>query len=112
MNRKNFISKSAMFCSGAMVSPNIIIKGKSLPTHGTIGHGTHQYKIKHDRGVQDPAKIQVNDCHEMIQDSQGRLYQTVQLLKHPHDVCIVVDKNLYIPQWNSGKTYPVKLERI
>jgi peptidylamidoglycolate lyase len=31
---------------------------------------------------------------------------------NPHDVCIDKDENLYIPQWNSGKTYPVKLTRI
>jgi peptidylamidoglycolate lyase len=31
---------------------------------------------------------------------------------HPHDVCVDADENLYIPQWNSGKTYPVMLERV
>jgi hypothetical protein len=31
---------------------------------------------------------------------------------HPHDVCVDADENIYVPQWNSKKTYPVKLERI
>ena len=31
--------------------------------------------------------------------------------RNPHDVCIDDDWNLYVPQWNSGKTYPVKLTR-
>lgn len=31
---------------------------------------------------------------------------------HPHDVCVDADENLYVPQWASGKTYPVKLERV
>jgi len=31
---------------------------------------------------------------------------------HPHDVCVDGDGNIYVPQWNSKKTYPVKLERI
>jgi hypothetical protein len=31
---------------------------------------------------------------------------------HPHDVYVDSDHNIYIPQWNSQKTYPVKLERI
>ena len=31
---------------------------------------------------------------------------------NPHDVCIDNDDNLYVPQWNSGKTYPLKLIRI
>ena len=32
--------------------------------------------------------------------------------RNPHDVCIDDDWNLYVPQWNSGKTYPVKLTRV
>ena len=31
---------------------------------------------------------------------------------HPHDVCIDGDESIYVPQWASGKTYPIKLERI
>ena len=31
---------------------------------------------------------------------------------NPHDVCIDDDENIYVPQWNSGKTYPLKLTRI
>ena len=31
---------------------------------------------------------------------------------NPHDVCIDNDENIYVPQWYSGKTYPVKLERV
>lgn len=29
----------------------------------------------------------------------------------PHDVCVDEDDNLYVPQWNSGRTYPVRLLR-
>jgi sugar lactone lactonase YvrE len=31
---------------------------------------------------------------------------------HPHDVYVDSDENIYIPQWASQKTYPVKLQRI
>lgn len=31
---------------------------------------------------------------------------------NPHDVCVDDETNLYVPQWASGRTYPVKLERI
>ena len=31
---------------------------------------------------------------------------------NPHDVCVDRDENLYVPQWSSGRTYPVMLERI
>ena len=35
-------------------------------------------------------------------------YQTVKLLKHPHDVMVDDEENLYVCQWNSGKVYPYK----
>jgi sugar lactone lactonase YvrE len=30
---------------------------------------------------------------------------------NPHDVCVDTDGNLYVPQWYSGRTYPVRLIR-
>lgn len=31
---------------------------------------------------------------------------------NPHDVCIDNDENIYVSQWYSGNTYPIKLERV
>jgi DNA-binding beta-propeller fold protein YncE len=31
---------------------------------------------------------------------------------HPHDVYVDSDENIYIAQWASKKTYPIKLERV
>lgn len=47
-------------------------------------------------------------------ESEGleELYQTIRLFQHPHDVCIDDDENLYVAQWNSGQTYPIKLIRV
>jgi len=45
----------------------------------------------------------------------GKLQPTAQaltLFKHPHDVCVDDDENLYIPQWNAGQVYPFKLHRV
>ncbi len=41
-----------------------------------------------------------------------QIEQQEKIFKHPHDVCIDDEKNLYVPQWNSGKVYPVKLNRV
>lgn len=35
-----------------------------------------------------------------------------EVFVHPHDVCIDESDNLYVAQWNSNRTYPIKLERI
>jgi len=40
------------------------------------------------------------------------LYQSVRLFQYPHDVCIDEDENMYVAQWNSGQTYPIKLVRV
>ena len=42
----------------------------------------------------------------------NQLYQTIRLFQYPHDVCIDDEENLYVAQWNSGNTYPIKLTRI
>ena len=39
-------------------------------------------------------------------------HQTVKVFRHPHDVLADGDQNLYVSQWNSGKVYPARLERV
>ena len=41
-----------------------------------------------------------------------RMYQAVKVFHHPHDVCVDDDENLYVAQWNSFQTYPIKLYRV
>jgi sugar lactone lactonase YvrE len=41
-----------------------------------------------------------------------QMYQQIQLFKHPHDVCIDEDDNLYVAQWNANQVYPYKLIRV
>ncbi len=45
----------------------------------------------------------------------GELQLMVQkeaVFKHCHDVCIDQDENIYVCQWNAGKSYPIKLTRV
>ncbi|HET6724113.1 MAG TPA: 6-bladed beta-propeller, partial [Chitinophagaceae bacterium] len=39
-------------------------------------------------------------------------YQTDKLFKHPHDVMVDDEENLYVCQWSSGKVYPYKFEPV
>ncbi len=39
------------------------------------------------------------------------MIQSEPIFKHCHDVCIDQDENIYVCQWNAGKTYPIKLIR-
>ena len=46
---------------------------------------------------------------------EGVLQVMVQedpVFQHCHDVCIDQDENIYVCQWNAGKTYPIKLTRV
>lgn len=40
------------------------------------------------------------------------MVQSDPVFKHCHDVCIDQDENIYVCQWNAGKTYPIKLIRV
>jgi DNA-binding beta-propeller fold protein YncE len=47
-------------------------------------------------------------------DPQGDLpfHQTIRVFRHPHDVAVDTDGNLYVSQWNAGKVYPYRLTRV
>ncbi len=40
------------------------------------------------------------------------MYQTLKIFQHPHDVCVDEEENLYVAQWNAGKSYPIKMYRV
>ncbi|MEZ4811129.1 MAG: 6-bladed beta-propeller [Allomuricauda sp.] len=40
------------------------------------------------------------------------MYQALTIFRHPHDICVDNDENLYVAQWNSWGTYPIKLYRV
>jgi len=48
-------------------------------------------------------------------DDDGRLLPVKEAggtFKHPHDLCVDDEGSIYVAQFNSGNTYPVKLERV
>lgn len=47
-----------------------------------------------------------------IRGKLQQMYQTLEIFTHPHDICVDKDENLYIPQWNAGQSYPIKLIRV
>ena len=89
-------------------------------------HGTHVYlaTIWSGDGGADTGFISIlNKNNEMISAPGGNtprylngqlqnMYQTIKVFQHPHDVCVDKDENLYVAQWNAGKTYPIKLNRV
>lgn len=63
---------------------------------------------KSNKVVSNPGGTQPSYVNNVLQ----LMVQEKTVFNHCHDVCVDNDKNLYVCQWNAGKTYPVKLERI
>jgi len=89
-------------------------------------HGKHVYlaTIWSGSGSANTGFISIlNEKNQMVSAPGGStpiykngqlqpVHQTVKVFQHPHDVCVDEDENLYVAQWNSGKTYPIKLVRV
>lgn len=76
--RRQFLKRSAYLAGGGLLASSEafgILKSRSHMTQ-IVGHGNFRYRVDKEWGVQDPAKIPVNDCHEMVLDSQGRIHMT------------------------------------
>ncbi|MCM5663389.1 NHL repeat-containing protein [Galbibacter mesophilus] len=75
------MKKTMLAASAGMVLPTIGLgqaQRKSTFKQGEIiGHGDFTYKVDKEWGVQDPAIVPINDCHEMVMGTDGRLFLTV-----------------------------------
>ncbi len=103
--RRGFIKKTALISSAAVVNATagfaIVNKDKKkLPDDNVIGHGGFTYKV--DKGW---AKISVNsnplfNCHEMIQDSKGRLIMLGDCTKN--NILIFDKSGTLLDYWGSA----------
>jgi hypothetical protein len=91
-SRRKFIKSAALGMSGATLLPGSffnILKKRPLDQE-IIGHGDFTYRVDKAWGVQDPTKIPVNDCHEMVQDRRGRILLLTNEVKNN---LIIYDKS-------------------
>jgi hypothetical protein len=94
-----------------------VLKGKNL--YGAVYRSTSeeypnsgyiQILDENDRVVSSPGATEPVYQGGLLQEQ--RKADPSKVFMHPHDVCVDSDDNIYIPQWASKKTYPIKLERI
>ncbi|MGB5556322.1 MAG: 6-bladed beta-propeller [Flavobacteriaceae bacterium] len=76
--RRNFIIKSGLIAGAGIIAPSYTfgITHSNKHMNDIVGHGDFKYRVDKEWGVQDPAKIPINDCHEMAMDSKGRIFMT------------------------------------
>ncbi len=74
-SRRQFIGQG-IAAAGLLAVPYVRASDKTAPEfHGEIiGHGTHRYRVDMLWSKADPAKVPVNNCHEMVQVRDGRLF--------------------------------------
>lgn len=69
MQRKSFIKKSALAAGSLLIMKDMFAQQDSK----VYGHNNMRYRLDTDWGKLNPAKYPVNDCHEMVEDSRGRI---------------------------------------
>lgn len=100
MNRRDFVQKSLSASIGLMAMPSLVVP-KSLDNL-ILGHSSHQYKLDAKWGNLNPLQYPVKDCHEMVQDSKGRILLLTNEVKN--NVIIYDKSGKLLETW--GTEYP------
>ncbi len=69
MLRKNFIKRAAIISGSFIIAKDLFAK----PKGPTYGHNKMLYRMDKKWGELNPSVNPVKDCHEMVQDSKGRI---------------------------------------
>ena len=102
-NRRTFI-KSTAFASAGLLAKNSFafsIGSKTVnPEDQFVGHNGFRYKVDKDWAKISPSTTPLVNCHEMVQDSQGRL---VMIGDDTHNNILVFDKSgKLLESWGSS----------
>ncbi len=103
-SRRRFVSQLAALTGAAAVLPHptFAIHSKRPLVGEIVGHGAFTYRVDKHWGIQDPVKIPVDHCHEMVQDSQGRLLMTTTNTRN--NIIIYEDSGRVLKTW--GREFP------
>jgi len=102
MNRRKFIHNISTTATAGLICPSLFLKNKPYYKDLIIGHNSHQYKIDLNWGTLDKQKYPVKDCHEMIQDSKGRIVLLTNHIKN--NILIYNKRGILINAW--GNDFP------
>lgn len=69
MKRKDFIKQTVVVSASFFITKDLLAK----PKGPVYGHGSMRYSMDDKWGQLNPEVNPVNDCHEMVQDSKGRI---------------------------------------
>jgi sugar lactone lactonase YvrE len=98
MKRRSFVKNSSLSAVGLIVTKDFF----SRSTEPVYGHNEMTYTLNTKWGALNPEKTPVNDCHEMVQDSKGRILLLTNETKN--NVIIYNKSGSYIDSW--GTDFP------
>src|SRR6201746_2240011 len=97
MKRRNFIRNTSLGMAAVLIKPPTLMREDTV-----LGQNNKRYKLDTNWSQADVAKYPVNDCHEMIQDSKGRILLLTNETKN--NVLIYDKKGKLLTTW--GTEYP------
>jgi peptidylamidoglycolate lyase len=100
MNRRKFIQQSSIVTCGLSRMPSLLTAKQKCDI--IFGHNNKRYRIDTKWGALDFNRYPVKDCHEMVQDSKGRIILLTNEIKN--NVIIYDKKGKLITTW--GSEYP------
>ncbi len=100
MNRNHFIKQTSLLTAGLACSPSLLFSRKDEEI--ILGHNNKRYRIDTKWGELDRNRYPVKDCHEMVQDSKGRIILLTNETKN--NIIIYDKKGKLISSW--GHEYP------
>lgn len=100
VNRRDFVKTTAACIGAGLIAPGqFFIHHKKALSKEVLGHGSHKYRVMQGWGVLNASQTPVKDCHEMVQDSKGRI---VLLTNETKNNVIIYDKSgKLIKTWGS-----------
>lgn len=105
MNKRTFLKSSAMASAGFIASKSFafnILHKQVQPADLVIGHNGFTYKVDKGWAKISTVAYPINNCHEMVQDSKGRL---IMLGDDVHNNILIFDKSgKLLDSW--GTAYP------
>ena len=97
MQRRDFLRNSSLAMAGLITVPDVRFNDDLV-----LGQNKKRYKIDTKWSKADVSRYPVNDCHEMIQDKQGRIVLLTNETKN--NVLIYAKDGKLLSNW--GTEYP------
>jgi hypothetical protein len=102
--RRQFLQRSA-FGAALLLVPGFrfnVLTAQPRLGEQIVGHGDFRFRVQLGWGDVDPAQTPVNNCHEMVMDSRGRLYMVTDETRN--NILIYDKSGKLLDSW--GHEYP------